>query len=87
MVALAELDAAELEDAQAAESPAGEPASPTTPSRRAAGQSASGLASGQSASGLASGQVPFAATFNTLMAPIDGFTDRLAGFFNGGRAR
>jgi flagellar biogenesis protein FliO len=79
MVALAELDAAELEDARTEESPAdGSDAqaarAPKTATRPI------GMA-------LASGQAPFAATLNSLMAPIDGLTDRLAGFFNSGRAR
>ncbi len=79
MVALAELDATELEDAQTAESPSGEPeAGPARGLRTVARPS--GVAPGSAAA-------PFVATLNSLLAPIDNLTDRLAGFFNGSRAR
>ena len=79
MVALAELDAAELEEARTAESPLDE-AGALTPRGERTGAQSRGPASG-------SVPAPFAATLNSLLAPIDNVTDRLAGFFNGGRAR
>lgn len=79
MVALAEMDAAELEDALTAESPAGEPEAGPAGGPLTAAARHSGAA-------LASGQAPFAATLNALLAPIDNLTDRVAGFFNGSRA-
>ena len=79
MVALAELDAAELEDARTEEAPAD--GSDTVPAR------APRTAIRPTGIALAPGQAPFAATLNSLMAPIDGLTDRLAGLFNSGRAR
>ncbi len=80
MVALAELDAAELEDARTAESPADESEAGLARGPRTATTRPSGVA-------LGSAHAPFAATLNTLLAPIDNLTDRLAGFFNGSRAR
>ena len=80
IVALAELDAAELETAEAGEaeaSPAGEAeAGPdgAAPRRAARPQ-------------LPAGQLPFASTLNALLAPIDGFADRLAGKLGGSRIR
>lgn len=83
MVALAELDASEVDQIQPVESPAGSEAVSET-----AADSASGL--GSAVRHPRSAQAPatqFAATLNALMAPIDGLTDRLAGFVSGGRAR
>ena len=80
MVALAELDAAELEDARTAESPAGEAEAGPAGGPRTVVARPSGVA-------LASGQAPLAGTLNALLAPIDNLTDRLAGFLNGSRAR
>jgi len=80
MVALAELDAAELEGARAQEPLGGEPETLPTPTGQDAAARPSHPAAGPA-------PMPFGATLNSLMAPIDGLTDRLAGFFNGGRAR
>lgn len=70
MVALAELDAAEL-DASAAE-PEAEPGEV-----------------GYAAATPAASPLPpaFGAVLNSMMAPIDAFTGRLAGLLGGGRAR
>jgi flagellar biogenesis protein FliO len=73
MVALAELDAAELEDSQA--------------ETQTVGDGASTPAFGSGLPKPAIPQLPFAATLGALMAPIDGLTDKLAGFFSGGRTR
>jgi flagellar biogenesis protein FliO len=75
MVALAEMDASEIEQAQTEDSPAGDEA-PIDDDTTAARRARAGQASPQ-----------FAATLNTLMAPIDRVTDRLAGFVGGGRVR
>ena len=77
MVALAELDAAELEDARTDESPAEEDATGASRVPR----------TGVARTGVGLSAAPFGSTLNSLMAPIDGLTDRLAGFFNGGRGR
>ena len=75
MVALAEMDASEIEEAESEQSRAAAIAS----------AGATNSAAGAASAGLPASQ--FATTLNSLMAPIDGLTDRLAGFFSGGRAR
>jgi flagellar biogenesis protein FliO len=76
MVALAEMDASELEQTQTQDSPAGDEATPASVRSGRTPASRSGQTAPQ-----------FATTLNTLMAPIDRVTDRLAGFISGGRAR
>jgi flagellar biogenesis protein FliO len=80
MVALAELDAAELEAVGADPSTLDESEGLTARARTAASARPTRAAA-------SSAQLPFGATLNSLMAPIDGLTDRLSGFFNGGRVR
>jgi flagellar biosynthetic protein FliO len=77
MVALAELDASEIENTQLDRNPA-EVESAAVGDPRPAGSRPS--RSGQPSPA-------FAATLNSVMAPIDGLTDRLAGFIGGGRGR
>ncbi|HEX7591065.1 MAG TPA: hypothetical protein VF375_03870, partial [Candidatus Limnocylindrales bacterium] len=71
MVSLAELDASELEAEEATASQLAAVADTT------AGQSPAGLAP----------QPTFAAALNSLMAPVDAVTGKLALFLSGGRVR
>ena len=80
MVALAELDAAELEAV-------GADASTLDESEGLAARARPATADRPTRAAASSAQLPFGATLNSLMAPIDGLTDRLSGFFNGGRVR
>ncbi len=76
MVALAELDADELETAEAADAAA---------NAAGAGSAESGLRTSD-ATGAAM-PATFAAVLAPFLAPIDRATDRLAGFIGGGKAR
>ena len=80
IVALAELDVAELEAVVADAATRDESEGLTARARKAASARPTRAAA-------SSAQLPFGATLNSLMAPIDGLTDRLSGFFNGGRVR
>jgi flagellar biosynthetic protein FliO len=75
MVSLAELDASELEAEEA-----------TASQSAAAIDAAAHAAAGPSAAGLAP-QPTFAAALNSLMAPVDAVTGKLALFLSGGRVR
>jgi flagellar biosynthetic protein FliO len=79
MVALAEMDAAELEAAELAKA-----------ARATAGATAgatSGATAGATPGATAPVGLPFASVLAPLLAPIDRATDRVAGFIAGSRAR
>jgi flagellar biogenesis protein FliO len=81
MVALTELDAAELEAAEAAGAEASREGDAEAGPYGAAPRTTTPRPQ------LPVGQLPFASTLNMLLAPIDGFADKLAGKLGGSRVR